>query len=164
VTEGSEPKFYESVADNVSKVTGESWYSFNPIDERMLQKVLTDVNKKECESDPIPVKLLLQRVDEVKTIVLYTINESSNKGVFPSDIKTAIVRPAMKDENGDPNQIQSYIMTLTSSQIVLIPSLINFKKRNLCCNNSIKNDAIKIYIFVSSPLVVCLKFLGPLLF
>ena len=39
---------------------GEKWEKFKPINEEMLRSVLSDLNTKECEADPIPVKLFLQ--------------------------------------------------------------------------------------------------------
>ena len=44
----------------------------------------------------------------MKTILLFIINQSLSEGVFPSDIKTALVRPAIKDQNGDPNSYKNY--------------------------------------------------------
>ena len=98
----------EPSADVLPKFSGENWSRFSPINENKLKNVLADLNKKECETDPIPVKLLIQCVDEVKTILLYIINESLSQGVFPMDIKTALVRPAIKDENGDTNCYKNY--------------------------------------------------------
>ena len=95
-------------SDDVPDFKGDNWSQFKPVDESMLKKVLSDLNKKECEEDPIPVKLLLQCIDEVKNILLFIINQSLFEGVFPSDIKTAVVRPAIKDQNGDPNFYKNY--------------------------------------------------------
>ena len=48
---------------------------FESIDEEGLMTILSELNKKECESDPIPVKLLLQCFDEAKLILLYIRGE-----------------------------------------------------------------------------------------
>ena len=74
----------------------------------MLRSVLSDLNTKECEADPIPVKLLLQCIDEVKTILLFIINQSLQAGIFPSAAKSAIVRPAVKDYKSDLNSYKNY--------------------------------------------------------
>ena len=95
-------------SDYAPNFIGDNWTQFNPISEEILRKVISDVNKKECEADPIPVKLLVQCIDETKTILLYIINQSLSEGVFPQDIKTALVRPAIKDESGDPNCYKNY--------------------------------------------------------
>ena len=87
---------------------GEKWEKFELIDEEMLRSVLSDLNTKECEADPIPVKLLLQCIDEVKTILLFIINQSLQTGIFPSAAKSAIVRPAVKDYKADGNDYKNY--------------------------------------------------------
>ena len=55
---------------------GEKWEKFELINEETLRSVLSELNTKECEADPIPVKLLLQCIDEVKTILMFIINQS----------------------------------------------------------------------------------------
>ena len=87
---------------------GEKWETFKPINEEMLRSVLSDLNTKECEADPIPAKLLLQCIDEVKTILLFIINQSLQAGIFPSAAKSAIVRPAVKDYKSDLNSYKNY--------------------------------------------------------
>ena len=87
---------------------GEKWEKSELIDEEMLRSVLSDLNTKECEADPIPVKLLLQCIDEVKTILLFIINQSLQTGIFPSAAKSAIVRPAVKDFKADGNDYKNY--------------------------------------------------------
>ena len=37
---------------------GEKWEKFELINEETLRSVLSELNTKECEADPIPVKLL----------------------------------------------------------------------------------------------------------
>ena len=86
-------------SDYAPNFIGDSWTQFNPISEEILRKVLSDLNKKECETDPIPVKLLVQCIDETKTILLYIINQTLSEGAFPPDIKISFVRPAIKDHN-----------------------------------------------------------------
>ena len=87
---------------------GVKWENFDPINEETLRSVLSDLNTKECEADPIPVKLLLKCIDEVKTILLFIVNESLQTGIFPSAAKSAIVRPAVKDDKGDLNSYKNY--------------------------------------------------------
>ena len=87
---------------------GKQWKAFTPIDRTGLKEILADLNKKECEEDPIPLKLLMQCIDEVETIVLFIVNNSLVSGQFPSALKNALVRPAIKDEKGDVNSYKNY--------------------------------------------------------
>ena len=88
--------------------TGETWSKFHAINKQDLREILSGISKKECEEDPIPLKLLLQCFDEVESIILFIINDSLASGVFPSILKNAIVRPAIKDEKGDVNSYKNY--------------------------------------------------------
>ena len=101
---GEESGFEELQMD----FTGIPFENFKVVDEDELLAVWSEINKKECEADPIPVKLLSECFDEVKSILLFIINESLSKGTFPADIKHALVRPAIKDENGDINEYRNY--------------------------------------------------------
>ena len=87
---------------------GEAWSQFETISDTDLKKILSDLNKKECEEDPIPLKLLMQCFDEVKPIVSFIINDSLVTGKFPSVLKSALVRPAIKDDKGDVNSFNNY--------------------------------------------------------
>ena len=63
---------------------------------------------KYCEQDPIPSKLFVQCFEELKTIVLYIVNESLRSGVFPTALKNAYVRPSIKELGANLNEYSSY--------------------------------------------------------
>ena len=73
-----------------------------------MKAVLTELNKKECESDPIPIKLLMLCLNEVTPIINFIVNNSLKSGIFPDSIKNALVRPAIKEEGGDVNSYKNY--------------------------------------------------------
>ena len=50
----------------------------------------------------------MQCFDEVKPIVSFIINDSLVTGIFPSVLKSALVRPAIKDDKGDVNSFNNY--------------------------------------------------------
>ena len=95
---------------NESATPSEShkWNNFQAITEDELDVIIKDLNKKECEEDPIPVKLLVQCLDEIRPIILFIVNDSLKNGVFPEALKSALVRPSIKDENGDANSYKNY--------------------------------------------------------
>jgi hypothetical protein len=66
---------------------------FQPISDEELMKVFSGVNKKECEADPIPIKLLVQVIREVTLIIKFIVNDSFKQGTFPESLKNALVRP-----------------------------------------------------------------------
>ena len=50
----------------------------------------------------------MQCFDEDKPIVSFIINDSLVTGKFPSALKNALVRPAIKDDKGDVNSVSNY--------------------------------------------------------
>ena len=87
---------------------GNALAEFQPISNEELTLVLSEINKKECEADPIPIKLLVQVICEVTPIIKFIVNDSLKRGIFPDSIKNALVRPVIKDENGDVNSLKNY--------------------------------------------------------
>ena len=86
----------------------DTWKDFEPLTYNDLDGVIRDINKKEYEDDPIPVKLLMQCLEEVKPIILFIVNDSLKTGIFPEALKSALVRPSIKDENGDTESYKNY--------------------------------------------------------
>ena len=84
------------------------WQNFDPLENYQLDEILADLSKKECEEDPIPVKILMQCIEELKPIILFIVNDSLATGIFPSSLKNALVRPAVKNENGNANHYSNY--------------------------------------------------------
>ncbi|KAL5266693.1 hypothetical protein ACHWQZ_G003909 [Mnemiopsis leidyi] len=76
--------------------------------DKDLIDTITELNKKECENDPIPLKLLVKCLEEVKNILLFIVNDSLATGTFPKSLKEALVKPAIKDQNGDCNDYKNY--------------------------------------------------------
>ena len=93
---------------NAPDFNGDKLKNFDPIGEEDLMKVISELNKKECELDPIPLKLLMKCLPELKKILLFIVNSSLSEGVFPSPLKEALIRPNIKDLNGDPNDVKNY--------------------------------------------------------
>ena len=101
-----------AVEDGSKNITpdfeGTVWTEFHPISEDELKQVLSELNKKECEGDPIPIKLLVQVMGEVTPLIHFIVNDSLKQGIFPDSLKKALVRPVIKDENGDINSLKNY--------------------------------------------------------
>ena len=82
--------------------------NFKPVDVKELIYIISQLNKKECELDPIPVTLLSNVLPELQQILLFIINGSLVNGCFPKDLKEALVRPTPKDVNGDLDDYSNY--------------------------------------------------------
>ena len=84
------------------------WSKFVPINQQHLKDTICEINKKDCEEDPIPLKILLQCLDELEPIITFIVNDSLSSGIFPSSLKNALVRPTIKDMKGDINSYKNY--------------------------------------------------------
>ena len=50
----------------------------------------------------------MQCLNEVKPIILFIVNDSLKTGMFPEILKSALVRPVIKDESGDTECYKNY--------------------------------------------------------
>ena len=87
---------------------GQNLHQFKCVDDQMLISVIGELSKKECELDPIPLKLLLKCLPELRKILLFIINVSLTEGHFPCILKEALIRPRVKDINGDLDNLNNY--------------------------------------------------------
>ena len=60
------------------------------------------------ELDPIPTGLLKDCVDEIVSVMTRIINTSFSLGLFPRDLKNALVKPLLKKPSLDPNCLKNY--------------------------------------------------------
>ena len=70
---------------------GNNLENFIPLDGPELIDIISQLNKKECELDPVPVKLLSECLPELQSILLFIVNDSIVNGVFPQSLKEALV-------------------------------------------------------------------------
>ncbi|KAL5257832.1 hypothetical protein ACHWQZ_G012689 [Mnemiopsis leidyi] len=94
--------------DQTTPKTSNSWDEFTEITVSDLKSIFSEMNKKECDEDPIPVKLLLDCFDELTSIILFIVNDSLRTGRFPTGLKNALVRPVIKNKEGDVNSFKNY--------------------------------------------------------
>ena len=73
---------------------------FQPVD---VSEVITLVQRapKLCELDPLPSKVLLKHLNPVAPLFTDIINESLTSGVFPENLKEALLRPLLKKKGLD---------------------------------------------------------------
>ena len=114
-----------------------TWSSFEEMSYDDVKAIMNELNKKECEEDPIPLKLLLEFQDELMPIILFIVNDSLRRGVFPAALKNALVRPAIKDQSGDVNSYKNYrpISNLPFLSKVIEKSVQKQLSSYLECNN-----------------------------
>ena len=73
-----------------------------------LRSVLTSVNLKSCELNPLPPFIITDILDDIAPFFLYLFNRSLSEGCIPASQTRAIVFPALKKPNLDPNLCQNF--------------------------------------------------------
>ena len=82
--------------------------SFNELSLDQLKKIMFSMNSKSDILDPIPVWLLKENFDILGSVLLKIVNMSLNSSNFPTTLKQATMRPLIKDENGNKDDLKNY--------------------------------------------------------
>ena len=70
--------------------------SFHPVIITQLHTIIKSSKPTSCAVDPIPTSLLLECLDDILPTLTLIINTSILSGQFPTNMKTAIVKPLLK--------------------------------------------------------------------
>ena len=82
--------------------------TFDEIDLNTLETLIKDMNTKFNPEDPLPTAVFKKCLDVLGPVVLLIVNKSLAHSVFPSSLKTASIRPTIKDRNGDKESLKNY--------------------------------------------------------
>ena len=88
--------------------TGVPFEAFSPVSQADVEKIIKEMTLKSCEIDPIPASVLEKCLPQLLPFITDIINTSLTTGVFPADLKKAIVRPLLKKHNLDHNNLSNY--------------------------------------------------------
>src|SRR6218665_3854034 len=103
---------------------------FHPILDADLRRIISSSNQKSCELDPLPPFIIINILDDIIAFLVYMFNRSLSEICLPESQKRAIVFPALKKPNLDPNACLNYrpisnlsylsktLETLVSAQLV----------------------------------------------
>ena len=73
------------------------FYSFHPVTITQLHTLIKSSKPTSCALGPIPTSLLLECLDDILRTLAHIINTSILSGQFPTNMKTAIVKPLLKN-------------------------------------------------------------------
>ena len=68
-----------------------------PVTITQLHTIMKCSKPTSCALDPIPTSLLLECLDNILPTLTHIINTSISSGHFPTNMKTAIVKPLLKN-------------------------------------------------------------------
>ena len=103
-----ERKNFDDTEDVITETRTSQLTSFSLVSDEELTSVIKSMSKKFCDLDPIPTKLLLNCLPELLPLISFIVNESLSKGVFPQQLKEALVRPSLKKPSLDSEYLSNY--------------------------------------------------------
>lgn len=78
-----------------------------PLTPKELCELAADIkNKHSCGVDEIPTSIIKNSIPEIKMILCYLINNSFKYGIFPTNLKLALIKPIYK--KGDTEKMDSF--------------------------------------------------------
>ena len=94
---------------------------------------------------PSSFSIFMQCLEEVKPIILFIVNDSLKTSMFPEALKSALVQPSIKDENGDSDSCRNY---QPISNLPFLSKVINNEPVFTDCHNYNKNCVISITLYL----------------
>jgi len=81
---------------------------FRPTNAAEITEVISNSSKATCLLDPIPTSLLRQVLPAVAPVISDVVNEVLRTGLFPSDLKSAIILPLLKKRGSDHDTLSNF--------------------------------------------------------
>ena len=82
--------------------------SFRSVSVEELLVFAKELSDKSCDLDVLPMWLFKSCLPELIHIIHFIVNESLKTGIFPSALKTAVVRPCLKKPTLDSDVLGNY--------------------------------------------------------
>jgi len=82
--------------------------AFDDVTVEDITKIVSSAPAKHCGLDPIPTWLLKRLLPLLSTTLTLICNTSFHQGVFPANLKDAIVYPRLKKSTLNPDEMNSF--------------------------------------------------------
>ena len=82
--------------------------SFKPTTSSEVMSIINKSSKSTCSLDPIPTSLLHDVLPTLAPVIADLVNAVLATGVFPAQLKSAIVLPLLKKVGSDPDVLKNY--------------------------------------------------------
>jgi len=83
-------------------------HSFKPTTNDEVTTIIKKASKATCPLDPIPTNLLHNFLSVLAPVIVDIVNTSLSSGVFPSELKSAIIQPLLKKSGLDSEVLKNY--------------------------------------------------------
>ena len=100
---------------------------FTPPSNESIKNVLSSLSNKTCSLDPIPTHVIKDNISSVLPMVSGIVRQSFSNGIFPTSLKTSLVRPKLKKPDLKPDLLANY------RPIANIPFLSKVLENKLPC-------------------------------
>ena len=108
----------EKLVESYLRTPTDSRFTFNMVtDKEILDTIGTILPKNSCGYDNLSSKMLIQLAPIIHPVIRIITNQSLITGIFPKQLKKAVVIPIYKGKNSDPNDFGNY------RPISLLPTL-----------------------------------------
>jgi hypothetical protein len=98
----------DPVTEPSTTFSGAPFSRFSVVSETDVKELILSVPPKSSEADPIPSKLVVENLNVLISVITNIFNQSLIDGVFPSEFKSAVVKPLLKKAGLDPNDFRNY--------------------------------------------------------
>ena len=75
---------------------------------KSMKNVISSFSNKTCSIDPIPTHVIKDNISSVLPMVSGIVRQSFSNGIFPTSLKTSLVRPKLKKPDLKPNLLANY--------------------------------------------------------
>ena len=82
--------------------------TFSPASEDEVRKIIMSSPSKHCDMDPIPTWILKDHIDLLLSTITRIVNLSLKTRTFPSQFKSAVVKPLLKKSTLDSENLKNY--------------------------------------------------------
>ena len=81
---------------------------FIPPSNKNIKDVITSFSNKTCALDPIPTHIVKGNINLLLPFISRIVRQSIATGVFPTSLKTSLVRPKLKKPDLEPDLLVNY--------------------------------------------------------
>ena len=75
---------------------------------KSMKNVISSFSNKTCSLDPIPTHVIKDNISSVLPMVSGIVRQSFSNGIFPTSLKTSLVRPKLKKPDLKPDLFPNY--------------------------------------------------------
>ena len=96
------------IKNEIVQINYVSFDRFTPATAQEVRKVITSMSSATCDLDPMPINILKSCCEERLPVITDIVNLSLKSGKVPSDLKRSIIKPLLKKNDLDPNNMKNF--------------------------------------------------------